>query len=195
MLSFDILVQHINAIIHLSDNEKDILQSLVTVEEIKKKAFFIEEGKICKYSAFVTSGCLKAFSINDQGTEHVLQFAPQNWWITDMYSFLTQKPSTLSIEALEDSSFIRISKNNQDELYNKIPKMERYFRILLEKNLVASRQRVLDILELSARERFEKFCTTYPNLILQVPQKSIASYIGVTPEFFSKLRTEYLKNN
>ena len=195
MLPFDTILLHVQAIITLSNEEIALFQSLVTVEELKKKEFFIEEGKTCKYSAFVTKGCLKSSSINENGVEHVLQFAPQNWWMTDMYSFLLQKPSSLNIEAIEDATFIQISKTNQDILYNKIPKFERYFRILIEKNLIASRQRVLDILELSARERFEKFCTTYPNLILQVSQKSIASYIGVTPEFFSKLRTEYLKNS
>ena len=195
MNAFDMILQHVQAIITLSGNEIALFKSLITIEELKRKDFFIVEGKICKHAAFVTSGCLKSSSLNENGVEHVLQFAPQNWWMTDMYSFLLQKPSTLNIEAIEDTVFIQISKTHQDILYDKIPKFERYFRILIEKNLIANRQRVLDILELSARERFEKFCTTYPNLIHQVSQKSIASYIGVTPEFFSKLRTEYLKNS
>lgn len=110
-----------------------------------------------------------------------------------MYSLLSQKPGNLFIEVMEDSEVVLLSKENQEKLYTEIPKLERFFRILTENSLVANQERLMDSLSLTAEERFEKFCKKYPTLILKVPQKQIASYIGVTPEFFSKMKSKLLK--
>ena len=119
--------------------------------------------------------------------------ACEGWWIGDMYSLLSQKPGNLFIEVLEDSEVVLLSKENQELLYHEIPKLERFFRILTENSLVAHQERLMDNLSLSAEERFEKFCKRYPTLIQRVPQKQIASYIGVTPEFFSKMKSKLLR--
>ena len=141
----------------------------------------------------MNSGILRSFNINDNIVEHVLQFACEGWWIGDMYSLLSQKPGNLFIEVNEDAEVVILSKTNQEILYQEIPKLERFFRILTENSLVAHQERLMDNLSLSAEERFEKFCNKYPTLIQKVPQKQIASYIGVTPEFFSKMRARLLK--
>lgn len=187
------IIQHTQKLIKLDEQEQDCFLSLLQEKKLQRKEFLLHEGDICEHSAFVLSGCLRAYSVDENGVEHILQFAPQNWWITDMFSILSGKPAHLNIDALEDSEVLILSKSNQELLYEKVPKFERYFRILIQNSTVASRQRVLDNLELSAKERFAKFCKTYPSLINSLPQKQIAAYIGVTPEFMSKMKAEYLR--
>lgn len=188
-----IILQHCQKLISLNAEEQAFFLSLLQEKSLARKSFLLHEGDICEQSAFVLSGCLRAYSVDENGVEHILQFAPQNWWITDMFSFLSGKPAHLNIDAIEDAEVLVLSKSNQELLYEKVPKFERYFRILIQNSTVASRQRVLDNLELSAKERFAKFCKTYPTLINSLPQKQIAAYIGVTPEFMSKMKAEYLR--
>ncbi|MCC6186451.1 MAG: Crp/Fnr family transcriptional regulator [Chitinophagaceae bacterium] len=187
------IIQHTQKLISLDEQEQDYFLSLLQEKKLLRKDYLLHEGEHCEHSAFVLSGCLRAYSVDENGVEHILQFAPQNWWITDMYSLLSGKPAHLNIDALEDSEILILSKSNQELLYEKVPKFERYFRILIQNSTVASRQRVLDNLELSAKERFAKFCKSYPSLINSIPQKQIAAYIGVTPEFMSKMKAEYLR--
>jgi CRP-like cAMP-binding protein len=189
-----IIINHVQKIIQLNEEEQNYLCSLLQEKKIPRKDYLLHENQICDFSAFVVSGCLRAYSIDDNGIEHILQFAPQNWWITDMFSLLSGKVAHLNIDAVEDTEVLLLSKNNQELLYANVPKFERYFRILIQNSTVASRQRVLDNLELSAKDRFAKFCTTYPSLINSIPQKQIAAYIGVTPEFLSKMKAEYLRS-
>ncbi|MES2479926.1 MAG: Crp/Fnr family transcriptional regulator [Bacteroidota bacterium] len=188
-----LIIQHTQKFIQLNEKEQNYFVSLLQEKAMHRKDFLLHENDICEQSAFVLSGCLRAYSVDENGVEHILQFAPQNWWITDMFSMLSGKPAHLNIDAIEDSEILILSKSNQELLYEKVPKFERYFRILIQNSTVASRQRVLDNLELSAKERFAKFCRTYPSLINSLPQKQIAAYIGVTPEFMSKMKAEYLR--
>lgn len=180
-------------IISLTDEEKELILSKIELRNYKAKTVILHAGEICKHSYFVKSGILRSFNINDNIVEHVLQFACEDWWIGDMYSLISQKPGNLFIEVNEDAEVALLSKENQEELYHKIPKLERFFRILTENSLVAYQERLMDNLSLTAEERFEKFCSKYPSLIQKVPQKQIASYIGVTPEFFSKMKAKLLR--
>jgi CRP-like cAMP-binding protein len=187
------ILQNIEKIVFLSEQEKELILSKIEVQQYKAKTVLLHAGEICKHSYFVNSGILRSFNINDNIVEYVLHFACEGWWIGDMFSLISQKPGNLFIEVNEDAEVVLLSKENQDELYHKIPKLERFFRILTENSLVAHQERLMDNLSLSAEERFEKFCTKYPTLIQRVPQKQIASYIGVTPEFFSKMKAKILK--
>ena len=187
------ILDNISKIVTLSDKEKEFILSKIEVEHFKAKTILLQAGEICKYSYFVNSGILRSFTINDHIVEHVLHFACEGWWIGDMYSLLSQKPGNLFIEVIEDAEVVLLSKENQELLYHEIPKLERFFRILTENSLVAHQERLMDNLSLSAEERFEKFCSKYPTLIQHVPQKQIASYIGVTPEFFSKMKAKMLR--
>ena len=155
----------------------------------------LRQGDVCRHSIFVTNGCLRGFTIDANGFEHVLSFAPQDWWIADMYSLLSQKAGNLNIQAMVDTEMLLLSKVNQEKLYLDIPKFERFFRIITEKSLVAHQQRLVDNLSLTAQQRYKKFCTIYPNLINELPQKQIAAYIGVTPEFLSKMKAQMFKKN
>src|ERR1700761_3713088 len=184
-MSFDLILNNIAKYIHLDEDEKSRFTSFLESKKIKRKQFLLSEGDVCKYSAFVTKGCLRGYTVDKGGNEHVLGFAPPDWWIADMYSLITQKPGTLYIEALEDTDLILLSKSNQEKLYLEIPKFERFFRILTEKSLVANQQRLTDNMSLTAEERYNIFCKRYPTLIDTLAHKQIAAYIGVTPEFFS----------
>ena len=188
-----LIIENIEKIIPLSELEKELILSKIEVKNYKAKTVLLNAGEICKHSYFVNSGILRSFNINDNIVEYVLHFACEGWWIGDMNSLLSQKPGNLFIEVNEDAEVVILSKENQEELYLKIPKLERFFRILTENSLVAHQERLMDNLSLSAEERFEKFCSKYPTLIQRVPQKQIASYIGVTPEFFSKMKAKMLK--
>lgn len=188
-----LILENIAKHIALTPGEQALFLSKTETKHYKAKTILLNSGVICKHSYFVNSGILRSFNINDNIVEHVLSFACEGWWISDMYSFITQKPGNLFIEVLEDAEVVLLSKENQELLYREIPKLERFFRILIENSLVANQERLMDNLSLTAEERFEKFCTKYPTLIQHVPQKQIASFIGVTPEFFSKMKARLLR--
>jgi CRP-like cAMP-binding protein len=193
METSDLILNNISGYIRLDDKDKAFFISLLKPIKLKRRQMLLKEGGICRFSSFVTHGCLRGFSVDENGFEHVLNFAPQNWWIADMYSLITQKPGVLNIEALEDTEILTLSKVSQEELYVKVPVFERFFRIITENSLVTFQQRLLDNLSLTAEERYNNFCRRYPTLVNSLPSKQIASYIGVTPEFFSKMRHNILK--
>jgi CRP-like cAMP-binding protein len=179
--------------ITLTKAEENFTLSLFEYKTLSAKHFLLQQGEICKDSAFVLNGCLRGYTIDRNGDEHVLSFAPADWWIGDMYSLLSEKPGNLNIEAMIDAEVLLISKINQEKLYRKVPKFERFFRIIIEKSLISFQQRLNDNLSLTAQERYLKFCKIYPQLIHNISQKQIAAYIGVTPEFLSKLKAKQAK--
>lgn len=187
------ILESIAKIVDLTPDEETLFLSKTSIQRYKAKSIIHRSGSICKNSYFVNSGVLRSFSINDNIVEHILTFACAGWWISDMYSLLSQKPGTLFIEVLDDTEVIILSKENQELLYREIPKLERFFRILIENSLVANQERLMDNLSLSAEERYEKFQKKFGDLQHKIPQKQIASYIGVTPEFFSKMKSRLLR--
>jgi len=191
-MAANIIIDSITRHIQLSADEQQHFMSLLQPKSFKRKQFILQQGEICKYSTFVIKGCLRGFTIDQNGDEHVLNFAPVGWWIADMYSLLTQKPGVLNIEAMEDTEVLLLSKANQEKLYHEIPQFERFFRIITENSLVSYQQRLIDNLSLTAEERYNNFCKRYPTLIYSLPKKQIASYIGVTPEFFSRMQHRML---
>ena len=187
------ILQNIAKHVSLTPEEETLFLYKTETKQFKAKSILLSAGEIATCTYFVNSGILRSFNINDNIIEHVLHFACEGWWIGDMYSYISEKPGNLFIEILEDAEVVIITKENQQQLYQEIPKLERFFRILAENSLVAHQERLMDNLSLTAEERFEKFCSKYPTLIQKVPQKQIASYIGVTPEFFSKMKSRLLK--
>jgi len=186
----DILLQHFSKHINLTNEEAQLLLSGFKKKKLKKKQFLLQEADVQRQAAFVTFGCLRSYSVDKNGFEHVLQFAPPGWWIGDMKSFIFQQPATLYIDAIEDSEMFLLSKTDLDDLYAAVPKLERFFRILAENSLATYQHRLVDNLSLPAIDRYNNFCQLYPSLISQLPQKQIASYIGVTPEFLSKMLSQ-----
>jgi len=188
-----LILQNIAKHVDLTSKEQELFLSKTEAHFYKSKTILLHAGEVSKHTYFVNSGIIRSFNINDNIIEHVLHFACEGWWIGDMYSYISEKPSTLFIEVLEDAEVLSISKENHQQLYQQIPKLERFFRILAENSLVAHQERLMDNLSLSAEERFEKMCRKYPSLIQKVAQKHLASYIGVTPEFFSKMKSKLLR--
>ncbi|MEL1246562.1 Crp/Fnr family transcriptional regulator [Flavobacterium helocola] len=187
------ILENIAKHVALTPQEQELFLSKTETKPFKSKTILLSAGEVATCTYFVNSGILRSFNINDNIIEHVLHFACEGWWIGDMYSYISGKPGNLFLEVLEDAEVVIITKENQQQLYQEIPKLERFFRILAENSLVSHQERLMDNLSLTAEERFEKFCSKYPTLIQKVPQKHIASYIGVTPEFFSKMKARLLK--
>ena len=187
------ILENISKHVALTPQEQELFLSKTETKPFKAKSILLSAGEVANCTYFVNSGILRSFNINDNIIEHVLHFACEGWWIGDMYSYISGKPGNLFLEVLEDAEVVIITKENHQELYQEIPKLERFFRILAENSLVSHQERLMDNLSLTAEERFEKFCSKYPTLIQKVPQKHIASYIGVTPEFFSKMKARLLK--
>ena len=187
-MNTDLILKNVAKHIILNEKEKDFFISVLEPRSLKRKKLYLKEGMVCKYSVFVIDGALKSFSIDQEGKEHILSFATQDWWISDMYSLISRKPAILNIEAIADSEVLMLSRENQQSLYENAPKFERFFRILVENSLVANQQRLIDNLSSTAEDRYLRFIKKYPSIPSCVPQHNIASYLGITPEFLSKIR-------
>jgi len=182
------LFANIKKHIVLDDCDKEYLKSVFLLEDIPRKELLLQQGEFCSKLFFVESGSLRAYNLTVAGKEATIMFAIEDWWITDMHGFINQKPTVLSLEALEDSRILTLSHNAFEELLNRIPKFERFFRILFQNAYVREQLRVLDSISLSTEERYQKFRTKYPQIVEKVTQKQIASYLGVTPEFLSSVK-------
>lgn len=191
-MKLELLLKSIAKHVTLTDLEKHKLLTLFETKEYKAKTILLEEGDSCKDSFFVLDGIIRSYTIDDNLAEHTLSFAAKGWWISDMYSYFSGQPGIMYLEVIEDAVVITLSREKQLELFNEIPKLERYFRILIENSLIANQQRLLDNMRLSAEERYTKFCKRYPEIKYSLPQKQIASYLGITPEFFSKMKRKLL---
>lgn len=168
--------------------DKKLIASLFTSRNILKKELLLYQGQICSDLFFVEHGSLRAFNLNEGGKEAAIMFAVQDWWITDMHGFIYQKPALVSLEALEDSKVLVINFKSFEALLEKIPKFERFFRILFQNAYVREQQRVLDNISLSSEQRYNSFVKKYPQIVKRVTQKQIASYLGITPEFLSAIK-------
>ena len=153
----------------------------------------MQQGDVCKSANFIVSGCTKMFYMDADGQEHVVMFAIEDWWSSDLGSFITQSPADYNVQCLEPCEVIQFTYENLEELYAEIPKLERLFRKIVERAFVASQKRIVRNFSLSAKERYQLFRTTYPKIDQRVPQYMIASYLGITKEFLSKIKRELAK--
>ncbi len=191
--NFELIIKNVSKQIELNDNELKLFCSKFQIENLKAKQILVDIGEICTRTYFVNSGCLRSFALDSNGVEHTISFAPTDWWIAEMYSYISGQPATMKIEAVEASEVLFIEKNDYENLFHEIPKLERVFRMLLERSIVAHQKRLIDNLSKSAEDRYINFTKKFPSLVNTVSQKQIASYIGVTPEFFSKMKAKILR--
>lgn len=183
-----LLLINIQKHLTLDLSDKKLITSLFSIQEFRKKQLLLNQGQICKSLFFVERGSLRAFNINEAAKESTIMFAIQDWWITDMNSFLNQKPALVAVQALEDSSVLALDFESFESLLEKKPKFERYFRILFQKAYVREQQRALDAISMTTEDRYNRFVSKYPQIVERVNQKQIASYLGITPEFLSSIK-------
>lgn len=184
----DNLIAHINKFVELDQDEIQHVCDSVNVLAVKKKHFILKADDIYKANYFVSKGCVRLYFINRNGNEQITQFAIENWWITDYTSFETGKSSVYYMQAIEDAEVISISKKAYDELLLKVPKMERYFRILFQIVHTASMRRFEYFRDQTDEERYRQFVSLFPGFVQRIPQYMLASYLGFTPQFLSKIR-------
>ncbi|MEP7237366.1 MAG: Crp/Fnr family transcriptional regulator [Ferruginibacter sp.] len=187
-MSFDLLIANISRLISLTQDEEAFFTSVLQSKFFKSGEFLLREGDVCRYETFVTKGCLKTYYLDDNGIEHILDFSIEEWWADDLYSLLTQTASRSNIKAVEDTHVLQISKDDLELLYQKIPKLERFFRILFQHAFIAQREQINLNLSASAEERYVLFLQKKPYAEERFSQKDIASYLGITPQFLSALK-------
>ncbi|MFI1773404.1 Crp/Fnr family transcriptional regulator [Thalassobellus citreus] len=184
----ELLKKHIAK--HINHNEKDIeaFCNLFQHKTVKKKHFLLKEGDVCKFEAFVTKGLFKVAHIDKNGNEQILYFASENWWITDIDSFTNTVPSKFTIQALEDSEVLFISKKDKEYAYTYLPFIEKLFRIMTQKTYVALQRKLINNLSKTSDQRYIDFIEKYPKLAQRLTNIQIAAYLGISHEFVSKIR-------
>jgi CRP-like cAMP-binding protein len=187
---FELLFQKFDEKISLTAEEKQLSRSFFIPKKIRKKQYLLQEGDVCKSVAFVEKGMLRSYTVDDKGGEHIIQFAFEGWWIGDHYSFLTGEPSVYNIDAMEDGELLLLTRPAEEQLMQKLPKFERFFRLLLQNNLIAMQRRLIGSLSHTAEERYNQLVSSYPNIPQRVPQHMMASYLGITPETLSRIRKQ-----
>jgi CRP-like cAMP-binding protein len=189
------LLDYFNNLIPLSKEEKDLVRAKFHPHLFLKKQFALQHGDTCQYFDFVVRGCLRLYKVGDDGAYHILQFATENSWISDLASFHKKIKSKLEIDALEDTVVLRISYDDLIDLYIRAPKFDRIFRVLLENHFMQQQERIGHLFSSTAEERYQLFLETYPHLQNRLSQVQIAAYLGVTPEFLSRIRSRIAKGD
>lgn len=185
---YDRIKANLSRHIKLDDEEFDLLRKNLVAETYKKDSHLIQSGQICKFTYFVHRGLLRLYDINEKGLEKNTLFAIEEWWVSDLYSFHSQKPGNYFLQALEDTEVLQLSKHAMENLLLEIPKLERFFRILHINAFIAQQERVMFMISKTAEERYRDFIQKYPDAEQRIPQKQIASYLGITPEFLSRMK-------
>ncbi|CAM1341903.1 Crp/Fnr family transcriptional regulator [Tenacibaculum amylolyticum] len=193
MNNYKPLIDYINKYITLTSEEINLLEEHTTYRKYLKGQYIVQQGDVCRYESFIVKGCLKTFYMDKDGLEHVVLFGIENWWAADLGSFLTQTPADYNVQCLEHTEVIQFSFDSLELLYQKIPKLERFFRLIIQRAFVTSEKRIIRNFSLSAKERYIEFKNLYPQIEQRVPQYLIASYLGITKEFLSKVRSEIIK--
>lgn len=181
-------INHIRNYVPLTEEEVQVLLTYVKPIPIKKKVYLLEEGQTCKYNLFVEEGCLRMFFINEKGKEQITQFALECWWIADYMSLSMQRPSGFYIQSVENTLAIGIEYHQQEALFAKLPQLERYFRIMMQRAYAAAQMRVKYFHDYSKEENYRQFIASFPAFAQRIPQYMLASYLGLTPEYLSELR-------
>ena len=181
------LISYFDNFLTLSAEEKQAVRKSFSEKRVKRGRFILQEGDVCKLNTFVVEGCFRMYMIDDNGKEHNLQFAIENWWIGDIASFHSEEPSRFYIEAMENSVVLQIKKEDQMRLFVDYPKFNRIFRVFTENALISFQRRVLQNISSTAEERYIDFVNRYPDFFNRISNVQIASFLGITPEFLSTI--------
>jgi CRP-like cAMP-binding protein len=191
--NFALIRKNIEKQIVINDDEFRFFSDFLLEKKISKRDLFLKEGKVCNYTGFVNTGCFRTFTRDDEGNENVTRFAIEDYWIGDLYSYLTGDVSAYNIEATLDSTVLMIHKNDMEKVYEKVPKFERFFRIIVQRGYIALEKRFSIDLNSSALQKYENLLQKFNDIELRVSQKHIASYLGITPESLSRIKKKAYK--
>ena len=190
---FEIFQKYLTDKIDLSKYELDVIKSVCKEKKLRKKQFLLQEGDVWHYNAFICRGLVKTFSIAESGTEHIINFAPDNYWTGDRESLINGTPSRLNIDAIEPTELILIDKPYFEKLCSEIPQLNQLVNQIIQKSFIVSQGRILENISFTAEEKYENFLAKYPHIVNRIPQHMIASYIGITPETLTRLRRNKVK--
>ncbi|MEM6524803.1 MAG: Crp/Fnr family transcriptional regulator [Bacteroidota bacterium] len=189
-MEIEALANYISRYVDLTRDDVTLISEQVKIHNYLKGQFIVQHGDVCRYESFIVSGCTKTFFIDSEGNEHVVMFAIENWWAADLGSFIAREPADYNVQCLEPTTTVQFTYDSLVYLYQHIPQMERFFRIITQKAFVASQKRIVRNLSLPAKDRYLIFREDYPDIEQRVPQYLIASYLGITKQFLSKIRAE-----
>src|ERR1051326_789895 len=190
---YELILQNISRFNVFTEEEKKYFLSILQHKQLRKRQYLVQAGDACRFECFVNKGCLRQYYVDDSGQEHIMMFAIEGWWTSDMYSLVTGEPSLTNVDALEDSDLLLIDRLQFEELLKKVPKMERHFRIMLQRAFISHQRRLIENMSLPAEQRYCNFLEKYPQLEQRLPQKQISSYLGITPESLSRIRSQFQK--
>ncbi len=190
---FSRINDYVNRCVTLSAEELDYFNSVLEYKTVTKKTILLHEGDICNFEAFINKGCIRTYYIDEKGIEVTLQFAIEDWWVSDIASFHDHKPSNMFIETLEDGELLILSPSTKENLLTRVPKLERMFRLMVQRNLSVLQNRLFKTIATSAEDKYLDFIQRYPTIPQRVAQHYIASYLGISAEFLSKTRTRLSK--
>jgi len=188
MNEFETIKKHVARHISLTNEEQEYFLSLLRIIKVRRKQFIVQPEFICKYKSYVCNGAMRAYLLDKNANEHTIALAIEDWWIADYNSYIFQQPATLFVEALEHTTLIQLDYNAEQLLKETIPKFEKFFRIVTERAFAFLQRRMLSMLSLTAEERYDDFMNIYPQIAQRIPQYTLASYLGMSTEYLSKLR-------
>jgi CRP-like cAMP-binding protein len=184
----ELLRANITKRIQITEEEWNGFMALMKPRSLKKREFLLKAGDVCEYNSFIIKGCLRTFFTDEKDHEHIFQIGFEDWWASDLMSFVTGEPANYSIEALEDTDLLVMHKSDYDPLLQNFPRFERFFRLLMQNAYVAAQRRTIDSMSLNAERRYRDLVKKYPSLEMRVAQHHIASYLGITPEALSRIK-------
>ncbi|MBO0330292.1 Crp/Fnr family transcriptional regulator [[Muricauda] lutisoli] len=184
----EILLSHLRETIVLNTEEESIVLDSYTERHLKKKEVLLFAGEVSNHMRFIAEGSLRAYHMDEEAKEHIVQFGIEGWWVNDLYSYLTETPAKQFVQAIEPTIVLQIHRDTLNKLYEKVPAIERFYRLKFEKAYVALQDRTINSMSKSAEERYLEFRSKYRSIEQRVPQYMVASYLGITPEFLSALR-------
>ncbi|WP_421824306.1 Crp/Fnr family transcriptional regulator [Flagellimonas oceanensis] len=182
------LKRYLERFVQLSEQELNHALDFFEYAKVPKNTLILESGKVCNFEAYIISGCAREYFVDKKGNEHTVEFAIEDWWISEINSFENSKPSKVSIETLEETELLMLSLEAKQDLLDSVPQLERMFRIMMQRHVHVLKNRMLLHLSGNAMDRFQMFLNQYPTVVQRVPQYHIASYLGISKEFLSKLR-------
>jgi CRP-like cAMP-binding protein len=195
MDDFSAIINYVSRYIVLTQEDKVFYASLLRIKKVKKKQFIVQPDFVCTHRTYILNGAMRAYLIDAKGQDHTVAFGIEDWWIADFNSYIFQQPATLFVEAMEDSTLIQISYEHEQLLLEKLPKFEKFYRILAQNGYAYLQKRILSDISLNASERYEHFIAKYPLVAARIPQYALASYLGISHELLSKIRNKRVRKS